>query len=129
MSAEHWDLDQDNTMGGDNPSPNKSPSQKAVNEFVKSQGGGSSVFIAEYGVTTYADILSAYNSGKSIEGKIVYNNIPYNTTVFSYDTSANRFFFQFSKQTLDINAYLSSDDTWAMQNNYVQTKISIIYGV
>ena len=77
MSAEHWNLDQDNTMAGDNPSPKKSPSQKAVNEFVKSQGGGSSVFIAEYGVTTYADILSAYDSGKSIEGKIVYNNMQF----------------------------------------------------
>lgn len=39
MSAEHWDLDQDNTLGGNNPSPNKVSSQKAIKEFVQNSGG------------------------------------------------------------------------------------------
>lgn len=43
MSAEHWDLDQDNTLGGNSPSPNKVSSQKALKEYIDSQSGGSTV--------------------------------------------------------------------------------------
>ena len=43
MSAEHWDLDQDNTLGGNSPSPNKVSSQKALKEYIDSHGGGGTV--------------------------------------------------------------------------------------
>lgn len=43
MSAEHWDLDQDNTLGGNSPSPNKISSQKALKEYIDSHGGSITV--------------------------------------------------------------------------------------
>lgn len=69
MSAEHWDLDQDNTMGGDDPSPNKAPSQKAVNEFVKSQGGGSSIDVQINGESIVDnDVANIPLSGTNVLG-------------------------------------------------------------
>lgn len=51
MSAEHWDLDQDNTLGGNNPSPNKSSSQKAIKEYVDSHSGGGTITVDNKSIT------------------------------------------------------------------------------
>lgn len=49
------------------------PSAKAVYEALQNVGGGSDVFVAEYGVTTYNEILEAYNADKIVICK--YNNV------------------------------------------------------
>lgn len=51
------------------------PSAKAVYDILQNVGGGSDVFVAEYGVTTYNEILEAYNADKIVICK--YNNVVY----------------------------------------------------
>lgn len=53
--------------------PYQYPSAKAVYEALQNVGGGSDVFVAEYGVTTYNEILEAYNADKIVICK--YNNV------------------------------------------------------
>lgn len=68
MSTEHWDLDQDNTLGGNSPSPNKVSSQKALKEYIDSQSGGGTneIFVATYGTTTFNEVWTAYDAGKTV---------------------------------------------------------------
>jgi hypothetical protein len=64
------------TAVSDNPSNSCFPTEKAMCEYVQQEiedvSGGSSVFEAVYGVTTYDEIVEANNAGKEVVCK--YNN-------------------------------------------------------
>lgn len=76
------------------------------------------VFVAEYGTTTYADVLAAYQNGKAIICKKD-DTITYLTV---YDSYFSYFYFDHFREGRSIHRTLSSSNGWSLNTtNYVGT--------
>lgn len=91
-----------------------------------SSGGGTTVeqlFVATYGVTTYADIETAYNAGKLIVVSRELNGITW--YIFTDRTAAGVYYFRsFSNATAtNYGCYIDSSGTWSV-NSYTYATLS-----
>ena len=80
----------------------------------------SEVFIAEYGVTSFADIQTAYNAGKAIFCKGNNVNFPSNfTSLFSLDSSRATF-FSFGANANALVFKCTSSSVWSYETYYAE---------
>lgn len=89
-----------------------------INELIESGSSNSDIFWAEYGTTTYTNIVTAYNAGKLVctvdNDDIVY--------VLSYVSSSEAIFSANSSEYIMI-ATVSSSNVWDTSSTEVQGKL------
>lgn len=103
----------------------KSDLVAAINEVAQG-GGGTTVeqlFVATYGVTTYAEIEAAYNARKLIVVSRELNGITW--YIFTDRTTAGIYYFRsFSNATAtNYGCYINSSGTWSV-NSYAYATLS-----
>lgn len=94
-----------------------------------SGGGDESVFVAEYNVTSNADLLTAYNAGKAIFA--VYNHVVYGLSSYTVGTDNPTNIFRFYAPDTGLKAkevlcQLQNGTTTVWQNSLVTSSIGNI---
>lgn len=78
VSSDYYDLDQDNTLGGDNPSILKIPSQKAIKEALDTKQDvlttGQSISISSVGEGFDFDSPEVYQTSQNVWHDVIFNN-------------------------------------------------------
>ena len=117
------DLTGDDVTAGDVLSGKKFHLPSGAQAFGTMAGGTTDVFMATYGATTYADILAAYNAGKSIYVKRELNG----ETLYALHvkkTDGSFYFRTFSTATSTVyGCTIASDGTWSV-NSYALALLS-----
>ena len=81
------------------------------------------LFIAEYDVTSYADVLAAYNAGKTIICKKPSNS--YTAVLQCYQTASSRFDFVYPSAYTNVYYYLDQTHWWSGVANCVPTSRTV----